>query len=196
MSESDSAAATFGWIGERFGAVVAGVIDWDAATPVPQWQARDVVSHLTEWIHGLLSGGGVTGLTEGPSVADDPVAAWTHRAAEISALLDGEAAGASPTMFSNPHMGVLPLAEAIDRFYTPDVFMHTWDLAAASGQELPEDQRSLDYAASLLAGMEEIEQMLRDSGQFGPRRPVDPDAGILDRLAAFIGRTPTWTPRP
>lgn len=78
---------------------------------------------------------------------------------------------------SNPHMGVPPLAEAIDRFYTPDVFMHTWDLAAASGQELPEDQRSLDYAASLLAGMEEIEQMLRDSGQFGPRRPVDPDAG-------------------
>lgn len=87
MSESDSAAATFGWIGERFGAVVAGVIDWDAATPVPQWQARDVVSHLTEWIHvGCSPVVASPGSPRGPSVADDPVAAWTHRAAEISAL--------------------------------------------------------------------------------------------------------------
>ena len=28
-----------------------------------------------------------------------------------------------------------PLAQAVDRFYTSDVFMHTWDLARATKQD-------------------------------------------------------------
>jgi hypothetical protein len=31
----------------------------------------------------------------------------------------------------NRHIGEMPLDQAIDRFYTSDVFMHTWDLARA-----------------------------------------------------------------
>jgi hypothetical protein len=33
------------------------------------------------------------------------------------------------------HTGELPLDAAIDRFDTTDVFMHTWDLARAIGQD-------------------------------------------------------------
>jgi hypothetical protein len=40
--------------------------------------------------------------------------------------------------------------------------------------------------------MEPMEQLLRDSGQFGPDVAVDPDASPQDRLIAFIGRDPAW----
>ena len=42
-----------------FAAVVAGVADWDAPTPVPEWRAADVLDHLVEWPVGLLAAGGV-----------------------------------------------------------------------------------------------------------------------------------------
>ena len=36
---------------------------------------------------------------------------------------------------TQPRTGDVPLDEAIDRFYTSDVFMHAWDLARATGQQ-------------------------------------------------------------
>ena len=54
---------------------------------------------------------------------------------------------------------------AIDQFYTADVFMHTWDLARATGQD---DRLDPTFCAELLAGMEPIEEILRASGQYGP----------------------------
>lgn len=103
--------------------VVADVADWDAPTPVAQWQARDVVDHLVTWLPGFLAAGGVD-LDQGPSAHDDPVAAWRHHAEAVQDLL--EAADADRD-FTHPHLGAMPLAVAIDRFYTTDVFMHTWD---------------------------------------------------------------------
>jgi len=89
----------------------------------------------------------------------------------------------------NRHVGELKLADAIDRFYTADVFMHTWDLARGLGKE-----PNLDEArcAEALAGMEPIDEMLRASGQYGPRVPVPDDASAQDRLMGFIGRDPNW----
>lgn len=78
----------------------------------------------------------------------------------------------------------------IDRLYTTDVFLHTWDLARATGQD-----HTLDAAhcAELLAGMEPMEEMLRASGQYGPRVAVPEDTDPQTRLVAFIGRDPAWS---
>src|SRR4029453_8223554 len=89
----------------------------------------------------------------------------------------------------NPHIGEVPLDRAIDQFYTADVFMHTWDLARATGQD---DRLDADFCAVLLAGMEPIESVMRSSGQYGARVPVPDDAGPQDRLLGFIGRDPHW----
>ncbi|NHB84556.1 hypothetical protein G7085_07850 [Tessaracoccus sp. HDW20] len=40
----------------RFAAIAEGVTDWDALTPVPEWRARDVVTHLVTWLPGFLGG--------------------------------------------------------------------------------------------------------------------------------------------
>lgn len=176
-------------VGARFAEVVEGVTDWDAPTPVPEWRARDVVGHLTTWFPGFLASGTSVALPPGPSAADDPVAAWRHQYDAVQVLLDDPAtAGLTLT---NPHLGELPLPGAVAQFYTADVFLHTWDLARASGQAPGLDE---DRCAATLAGMEPLDEMLRASGQYGARRPVADDAPASDRLAAFIGRDPQWRP--
>jgi uncharacterized protein (TIGR03086 family) len=173
----------------RFSEVVRGVRDWGAATPVAEWAARDVVRHLVEWFPGFLEGGTGIRLPVGPSVESDPVAAWQAHADAVQGLLDDPATPGRT--FSDPHTGDVPLDQAVDRFYTTDVFMHTWDLARASGQDDVLDAR---HSTDLLAGMEPIDELLRASGHYGPRVPVPDDAPPHERLMAFVGRDPAWRP--
>ena len=173
----------------NFSAIVDSVPPntWNGPTPVREWVARDVVGHLVEWPRQLFAEGAGIVLAEVVAVSDDPAAAWRVHAAQIQSLIDHP----EDRILSNPHIGEVPLAEAIDRFYTTDVLMHSWDLARATGQA-----HGLDAAecAELLAGMEPLDQMLRDSGQYGPRVPVGDGADPVDALMAFIGRDPTWKP--
>jgi len=162
---------------------------WDDPAPVEGWRARDVVGHLVEWLPALLEGGSDVRLPVVPSAADDPVAAWREHCAAVQALLD-DPETATRTL-RNPHIGELPLDQAIDRFYTSDVFLHTWDLATATGQDVALDP---DRCAGMLAGMEPLDEMLRQSGQYGPRVGVPDDADAQSRLIAFIGRDPEWSP--
>jgi uncharacterized protein (TIGR03086 family) len=161
---------------------------WDAPAAVAGWTARDVVRHLTTWFPGFLASGSDVVLLAGPSVDDDPAEAWRVHASEVQAVLDDpQIAGRE---FSNPHTGALPLAEAVDRFYTADVFLHSWDLATATGQELRLDPA---YAEQMLRGMEPMEEILRSSGQYGERVPVPEGSDVQTRLVAFIGRDPFWS---
>lgn len=168
---------------------VRGVTDWDAPSPVADWTARDVVRHLLEWFPPFLASGSEHHLPAGPDVDADPYAAWTAHAEAVQSLLDDQASAAAP--FRHPRLPEQPLAPAIDSFYTADVFMHTWDLARATGQD---DRLDADLCAQLLAGMEPIEEVMRGSGQYGPRVPVPEDAPVQDRLLGFIGRDPAWSP--
>jgi uncharacterized protein (TIGR03086 family) len=172
-------------VAATFSALVAGAKDWDAPSPVAGWKARDVVGHLVEWLPPLLSGGAGIDLPTGPGAATDPVTAWRIHADAVQALLD-DPATAGRTL-RNPHIGELPLDQAIDRFYSTDVFLHSWDLARATGQHSPLEPAR---CAELLAGMEPIDDLLRSSGQYGPRVAVPEDADVQTRLLGFIGRDP------
>jgi len=176
-------------IAGTFGDRVRGVpVDgWDAPTPVAQWRARDVVRHLVEWFPAFLADGADIRLRRGPSVDDDPVGAWEHHAAAVQAVLDDPAH--ADAAFTHPHLPPMPLPQAISRFYTGDVFMHTWDLARATGQD---ESLDAERCRTMLEGMEPLDAMLRQSGQYGPRVPVGDDAPWQDRLIGFIGRDPRW----
>ncbi len=47
-----------------------------------------------------------------------------------------------------------------------------------------------DIVHDMLIGMEPLDEMLRASGQYGPRVEVPTDADEQTRLIAFTGRTP------
>lgn len=158
---------------------------WDNPAPCEGWLARDVVRHLVDWFPAFLRAGAGVELPAGPSVDVDPVAAWTVHSDGVQALLDDDATARKTLV--NEHIGELPLDVAIDRFYTSDVFMHTWDLARATGQDERLDPGKCE---ELLEGMLPLDDVLRKSGQYGPRVEVPDDADVQTRLLAFIGRQP------
>jgi uncharacterized protein (TIGR03086 family) len=156
---------------------------WDAPAPVEGWVARDVVRHLVGWLPAFLEGSAGIALPAGPSVDDDPVGAWRTHTDGVQALLDEPASAGREHDF--PHIGRMSLAQAIAMIYTPDVFMHRWDLARATGQDETLDPQR---CAEMLEGMLPMDEVLRQSGQYGPRVEVPEDADLQTKLLAFIGR--------
>jgi uncharacterized protein (TIGR03086 family) len=189
MALPDRPAERHREIGRVFTARVRGTRSWDVPAPVSGWVVRDVVRHLVEWLPAFLAGGSAVRLPALPSIDEDPVGAWQAHVDAVQALLDDPAT--ADLTLSNPHIGAFPLDRAIDQFYTADVFMHTWDLARATGQD---DRLDAQFCALLLTGMEPLEDVIRSSGQYGPRVPVPDDADAQTRLLGFIGRDPYWTP--
>jgi uncharacterized protein (TIGR03086 family) len=157
---------------------------WQRTSPCEGWVTRDVVAHLVEWVPGLFGGAGVP-FGEVPSVQDDPAAAWTSVSASLERALDDPAL-ASHRFPAGP-AGEVSVEEAIDRFVTPDVMVHTWDIAQATGRAVRFDER---VAASMLSGMAAMDEMMRASGMFGPKVPVPDDADVQAKLLGFSGRDP------
>jgi uncharacterized protein (TIGR03086 family) len=158
---------------------------WDQPAPVDGWVARDVVGHLVEWFPAFLDGATDITLPKGPSVADDPVGAWRTQTAAVQVLLDDP--DTAEREYDFPHMGRMQLQQVTDMIYTADVFLHRWDLARATGQDETLDS---EKCAAMLEGMLPMDEVLRQSGQYGPRVEVPDDADVQTRLLAFIGRTP------
>ena len=174
-------------VADAFTTTVEGTApeSWDRPAPVEGWVARDVVRHLVEWLPAFLQGGAGITLPAGPSVDDDPVGAWRAQTDAVQALLDDTAT--AERVHELPHIGTMPLGQAIDMIYTGDVFLHRWDLARATGQD-----ETLDpvKCATMLEGMLPMDEVLRQSGQYGPRVVVADDADPQTKLLAFIGRQP------
>jgi uncharacterized protein (TIGR03086 family) len=158
---------------------------WDNPAPCEGWVARDVVGHLVEWLPGFFFGTWELEAPPIPSVADDPVGAWKVVDATIQAALDDpEIAGRR----RDSHMGPASVFDqTIDMICTPDVLIHTWDLARATGLDETLDS---DEVHRFVESMEPMDEMLRQSGHYGPRVPVAPDADEQTRLIAFVGRQP------
>jgi uncharacterized protein (TIGR03086 family) len=188
MDAAQSPADEYREIGGHFTRLVEGVpyaATWDRPAPVAGWTARDVVRHLVEWFPGFLRAGAGVELPTGPSVDDDPVAAWRTFSTGVQALLDDPAS--AELVVRNPHIGDIPIPRAVSQFFTADVFMHSWDLARATGQDETLDP---ERCAVMFEGMEPMDEILRSSGQYGPRVPVPDDADPQTKLLGFIGRDP------
>ena len=203
MALPSEEAARHREVAGRFTELVRATTDWDAPAPVAGWTARDVVEHLTTWLPGLLASVEIpfTRTFRSPDQDEDRgserslerhvhpvVGEWEAHAAAVQALLDDPTS--RERAVSSPHFPEMSLTQMVDRLYTTDVFMHSWDLARATGQP---DRLDADHATELLAGMEPLDEMLRASGQYGPRVEPGPDADATDRLMAFVGRDPAWT---
>lgn len=159
---------------------------WDNEAPCDGWVARDVVRHLLEWPTSLLFDRWGIPHPTGPSVDEDPVGAWEAADRAYQAALDDPAI--AERVEELPHgMGPMPFAHAFDMLVTSDVFMHTWDLARATGLDETLDP---DECQRLYEGMLPMDEVLRRSGQYGPRTPVPDDPDAQTKLLAFIGRNP------
>ncbi len=175
----DRIAGTFA---DRVRSVPAGA--WDNPAPPEGWVARDVVRHLVEWVPAFLASSAGIDLPRATNVDTDPVNAWDTFSAALRALLNDPDVAARE--YDLP-MGRMRLAPAIDMIVTNDVFLHTWDLARATGLDETLDP---DEVHRMLEGMEPMDEVLRQSGHYGPRVVVADDADEQTKLIAFIGRRP------
>jgi hypothetical protein len=84
-------------------------------------------------------------------------------------------------------MGFWTFEQTINTICTPDVLIHTWDLARATGLD---DTLDPDEVHRFVKGMEPMDQVIRQGGQYGPRVEVPADADEQTRLIGFVGRRP------
>ncbi len=159
--------------------------EWSLPAPCEGWMAVDVVRHLVEWVPPFLAdGSGVTLVVE-PTVDADPVAAWRSLSDGIQSLLDDP--DQATRIFDHPHAGRHQLDDAVMRFILTDVLIHTWDLARATGLD---ETLEPTEVARMFDGIYEVDALLRESGQYGPKVEVADDADVQTQLIAFLGRRP------
>ena len=156
---------------------------WDNTSPCEGWTARDVLSHnigMCEMITGIAHGVGAEAAEHPPVV--NPMAEWIKAFEETRQALDRPEALAQKELTPWGHL-------VVDRFIgivTVDPLIHTFDLAAATGQRVVIDE---GLAAAGFAQLEKAGEMIRGE-RFGPKVSIDEDASIVDKLIAMAGRTP------
>jgi uncharacterized protein (TIGR03086 family) len=183
MSEiSERYRRVAGQFTQRVNAVPASA--WDNPSPCEGWVARDVVGHLVEWLPAFFFGTWEIEAGPIPPVAEDPVGAWAAVDATIQRALDDSAVATSER---GTRFGPARFDQTIDMICTGDILIHTWDLARATGLDETLDTEEVHR---FVGSMEPTDEMLRQSGHYGPRVPVAADADEQTRLIAFVGRQP------
>jgi uncharacterized protein (TIGR03086 family) len=160
-----------------------------APTPCSDWDVRTLMNHLVAGNRYFAA----RARDDNPDMSiwaaehiGAGVPASVYDASAQEALDAWRAPGAVQRRARLPSGGTGP---KVIEVHLLDVVVHGWDLATATGQD-----RSLDP---------EVGQELYDrwygtvapeargeSGIFGPEVPAPPDASPVDRLAAYVGRTP------
>jgi uncharacterized protein (TIGR03086 family) len=170
-------------LSDRFAHTVAGITpeQWDHPTPCTEWTVRQLVGHVidTQSMFANLVG---RQLSPGPSVEEDPAAAWDHARRQTQAALDDPAlAGAA----FDGQMGRSTFERAVDRFLSFDLVVHGWDLAEAVGGDTSIADHDLDF---LERQMEFFGDVMEKGG--ATKAPLDPPPGAdrRTRVLARLGR--------
>jgi uncharacterized protein (TIGR03086 family) len=162
---------------------------WSNPSPCEGWDGRDVVRHLVTWLPGpgFLLGAFAVDTALIPSVDDDPAGAWAAVRDAIQGGLDDPEVAGRVADCGPP--GRLSFEAAVDMTCTPDVLVHTWDLAQAAGLDVALDARELARQAAGIASLPPgVDEAMRASGHYGSRVDVGSDADVLTRVLAFNGR--------
>lgn len=113
------------------------------------------------------------------------MAAWRAARADMMAVLD-TAGLARPVPLMGGMAGWVPLGEFLERHSLPQILVHAWDLAQATGQAAGLDPGLVRDA---LEPARQGVLLLRMAGEVRPECAVAQDADDLTRLLAIFGRS-------
>jgi uncharacterized protein (TIGR03086 family) len=162
---------------------------YDLPTPCCDWDVRSVMNHLLgvlAMFETIPTGEADMAALSSDHVGDDASKAYDALADSTLGAWSTEGVVDNPVSF--------PGSELPGDFATVmlagDVFIHGWDLARATGQQVDWNE---ELAADVLAWHEEAVRRfppeLREQG-FDPPVPVPDGADVMTRLIAFVGRQP------
>lgn len=180
----DAVALRYAQLAQTMSETVAAVPRdrWDAASPCPDWTAREVLGHVVD-LHARLLTLSAAPTPSLPSVADDPVGAWEAAADAASAALDDPEVALLE--FDSQLAGPTTLAAIFGTFGAVDLVVHRWDLARATGVD---ETIAPDDLAFVWDFVKDKGDLMRSPGGFGPALEVPVDAGEQERVLAFLGR--------
>jgi uncharacterized protein (TIGR03086 family) len=166
----------------------------DDPTPCAEYDVRTLLGHLVAVLRRVAAVGRGESVFSVPRVATEvPDDGWA--AAVGAAADDVRAVWADPALLERQltlPFGTFPGAAALAA-YTGELTAHTWDLAVATGQNPEWNPQVL--AVALAAAQRALPADNRGPDvPFGPVVPVPDDAPLIDRLVAWQGRDPGWTP--
>ena len=162
---------------------------WDDATPCTDWDVRTLVNHVVGeelWTVPLVDGATIAEVGDrfdGDVLGENPDEVAARAASEAVAAVDERLPRGEIVHVS---FGDVPVEEYVWQL-TADHLIHSWDLAAGTGQSR---QLDADVVAGVASWFADREAMYRDAGAIGPRleAPDDPQSQLL---AAF-GRDSSW----
>ena len=160
---------------------------WHASTPCPGWDARTLVNHLVSgnlWAAELAAGGTIE--SAGSRLGGDQLGADPARSYDASAKAAAEAFRRPGTLDAPCAVSYGPVPGSVyagHRFF--DVFIHGWDLAAATGQDTRLDAGLMQACREVIEP--QLEAFRGASALAGPL-PVPPGASAQARFLAMLGR--------
>ena len=171
-----------------------GSSDWQRPTPCDQWTVAQVFQHATG--DQLAWAVAVTG-EQGPT--ENPFAPSGHLGAPAGPMLQSALQAASdawatiaPDVDDAPTplpQGAMPAPLAVGACAL-DAAIHAWDIAVATGQPSP---LTPELAADLMPAAQEIVELLRPFGVYGPALAPQPSDDAAATLLRYLGRDPGWS---
>jgi len=164
-------------------------------TPCEDWLVHDLIGHIVAATRFFADIAGAEPASEGeewPSYGDtDFVTAFGEHARRVVAAFS--APGAMERAMALP-TGPTPGSRCI-QVATGEIFVHGWDLAKATSQPMPPGPGVAD--ALLSSDWMQLCAEVRngDPPVFATEIDVPHKAPAIDRLAAFLGREPSWSSR-
>jgi uncharacterized protein (TIGR03086 family) len=173
--------------------VVNGVSAEEMAAPTPctEFDVRSVANHMLGTIEAMRR----IGASE-PMDAEDP---WGTSGDHMSeqwrddlsrTLTEYAEAWSRPDAWEGDVMGGAMPRQAVGDMAFVEAILHGWDLARGSGQDLAFDDAAVQRALEI---MDEIGEMGRSQGAFGPEVSVPDGAVPFDKVLAKAGRDPGWS---
>ncbi|MFJ9939939.1 TIGR03086 family metal-binding protein [Streptomyces erythrochromogenes] len=164
---------------------------WGDPTPCTEWTVRQVLNHARLDQQALVMQ--ITGVAPASDPFEPEDATAGDPVAELAAVLTATAAAwesrrddeSVPTPMGPMPAGVGAAAAALD------AGIHAWDIARATGQDLPLAEEMAGALEDIAA---RIVDFVRDSfGKYAPPVVVPEGAGRAEKLLAFTGRDPGWS---
>ncbi|MFE0581894.1 TIGR03086 family metal-binding protein [Streptomyces sp. NPDC058874] len=166
---------------------------WGDPTPCTGWTVRQVLNHARLDQQALVMQ--ITGVAPATDPFEPPDTTSGDPVAELAAVLKETLAAwesrRGDESVPTP-MGPMP-ADAGTAAAALDAGIHAWDIARATGQDLPLTEEMAEALEDIAA---RIVDFVRDSfGKYAPPLTVPEGASRAEKLLAFTGRDAHWSPR-
>jgi uncharacterized protein (TIGR03086 family) len=165
--------------------------EMSAPTPCADFDVRTVANHMLGTVEAMRRVGASEPMDpEDPwgTNGDNMREGWRD---DLSQRLNGYAeAWGRPEAWEGDAMGGAMTKQGVGDMGFVEVILHGWDLAKGSGQEVEYDAASVDRALEI---MDQIGEVGRSHGAFGPEVSLPDDAEPFARVLAKAGRDPEWS---